>query len=248
MNCGGVRPGTGEADCTVSAADIDDINVPGVGYVCVNFVSGLCSPGKIDCDGGAALDVDLLQDHNIGSCANNEACMPDCEAHCGTIDRSFFDSGCTGYCEGGSRDGQSCTTDEGCPDGSCVGKDDLEDPNICQCQCVVIGGNPGRIGSMLLNVGAQLNIEANAPCDGADVTITLPPLCIPLTTEEAKGLLIKADNDPAVEIGPFAKKGQPVTCDDYKAQRVTGLNIVAQISFFDSKIGDLEAEIDWTCQ
>lgn len=244
--CGAIRS-DGTADCSSDIAGFSPINIVGVGIVCVNPVGG-CPSGIVDCDGGSGLDVDLLQDHNIGSCDGNPSCATLCESHCANLGLDVFDSGCQGYCEQGPNDGASCDFDSGCPDGSCNGKDPVGTRDICNCQCISIGGESGPAGALLLNVGVQLDVEPALPCGDGDATISLPPTCIPLTTQTAEGVLLQANNNPDTQIGPVSNTGAALDCTELENGRVTDMGLVGVMSFFDSSIGDLEIELDWVCQ
>jgi len=248
--CGGINPDTGNAACTAKNLQLDAVSVFGIGFICATYVGG-CADGQIACDGGTPLDTALRQDHNIGSCDGNASCTSLCEAYCQALTppRSVFSSGCAGFCSGGQNDNNPCTLDSGCPGGSCNGGDPVNPPNICGCQCLLVGGNASRPGGFLANFGVQINVEGSLPCDGTDVTIALPPVCIPLVSESSTGLLVNAPpNPPGYQIGPKTGMGEPVSCEQLETGSPSGLAVVSNISFFDSALGDLEAAIDFTCQ
>ena len=127
------------------------MNIPGIGFVCIDPAPG-CASGEIDCDGGNALDTDLFSNHNFGSCASNAACQASCASACTTFNLgTLFDSGCEGFCEGGTRDNLSCLYDSECPGGSCNGGDSLNGTtlphgNICGCACIDVGGAASTAG------------------------------------------------------------------------------------------------------
>lgn len=153
--------------------------------------------------------------------------------------------------------------------GSCNGRDNLRPPgraNVCSCQCLATGGNPSRPGALNLQVAAQIIVQTAPPCGQGGVLLRLPPQCVPLTTETASGILINANNvtDPArcVIPGPSCNQipnrgergeklvvtGKPVSCEQLRSQGMSGVNLVGNISFFDSTLGDLETQLDWFCE
>jgi hypothetical protein len=206
-------------------------------------------------------------------CTGNEDCRQDCIEFCAAKDRVMTDFGCTGFCKSGSNKDMECRCDSGtaectganCPDGSCNGKDIRDsDPvpnHVCGCQCIDEGGAASRPGGINLQVPAQIIVETGPPCGTGPVLLTLAPQCIPLTTETTTGVLTNANNNfncPGGEPGPgctqipptgrLTQTGAPVTCEQLSSGVVTGMNLVGNISFFDSTIGDLETELNWVCK
>lgn len=165
---------------------------------------------------------------------------------------------------------QTCTGTAHCsPMGSCNGKDlrdsevnnpdALKNRNVCGCQCIKQGGAASRAGAVNFQVAAQIIVEVGPPCDQGAVLLTLAPQCIPLTTETSSGVLTNANNNrncPNDEPGPgcaqipdqgkLVRTGVPVPCSSLPD--VSEMNIVGNISFFDSTIGDIETVLDWTCR
>jgi hypothetical protein len=152
------------------------------------------------------------------------------------------------------------------PNGSCNGKDNAlpRDRNVCGCQCLDEGGNASRAGAVNFRVASQIIVETAPPCGQGAVLLTLAPQCIPLTTERSGGVLTQANNPidlngcPDGLPGPncaqipmqgtIERTGVPLTCDALMDQNAAGLNIVGNISFFDSTIGDIETVLDWVCK
>jgi hypothetical protein len=207
------------------------------------------------------------------ACTGNDDCRQDCIAFCDAKGRVMSDFGCTGFCKSGARIDEPCRCDSGttectglnCPEGSCNGKDIRDaDPvpnSVCGCQCIDEGGAPSRAGAINFQVPAQIVVETGPPCDSGPVLLTLAPQCIPLTTETSVGVLTNANNnfdcpggepaDGCTQIPPsgvLSLTGDPVTCERLRAGDVTGMNVVGNISFFDSTIGDLETQLNWTCK
>lgn len=208
------------------------------------------------------------------TCTGNEECRAACVDFCDAKGRVMIDFGCTGFCKTGGRVNQecrcdsqtsTCTTPLFCPDGSCNGKDvrdgEMKPDGVCGCQCIDAGGAPSRPSALNLQVPAQIIVETGPPCGTGAKLLTLAPQCIPLTTETATGVLTNANNNFSCtngEPGPgcaqipssgrLVLKGAPVTCEQVRAGNVSGMNIVGNISFFDSTIGDIETQLDWTCK
>jgi len=259
----------------------DPVLITGIGMICVRPAAGevTCPSGRVDCGGGARLDYDLIQDHNIGPCSGNQQCIQMCEAHCQAMNppRQVAESGCAGWCEGGTRNGLSCGCDRvnfqcflpECPEGSCAGLDNPSDDrrDICGCQCLEEGGDPGGPGGLNFQIPAQIIVESDSDpyCGVGPVLITLPPQCIPWTTEKMSGVLRIANNKPATQIPPadcmqgpdriqgcvdgkLVRHGRRVDCDAMKRGDISNLDFVGNISFFDSSIGDIEVELDWFCK
>lgn len=248
VTCGAADAGSGAAPCTSHLVSFDPVNVFGIGFICATSSAG-CADGLAACDGGVSLDVEVTQDHNIGTCdGGNDACIATCTAHCDAQGMLFFDSGCEGFCEGGPNDGGACTVDPDCPTAVCVGQDPVTHPQVCNCSCLATAGTASQPGGLLINLGARLEVEPQLPCGDGDATISLPPVCIPLTTESTTGVLLQANNSPTGKIGPVADTGAALSCADLAAGRTAGMQLVGNISVFDSTLGDLEIEIDWACQ
>ena len=191
IDCGVVDPNSGKAACTCVLQSIDPLSIPSIGFVCLT-PSGACPAGEIDCDGGNGLDVDLESNHNIGVCTGNADCFSQCTSYCSTLEpeKSFFSSGCEGFCAGGVSDGLACFADSGCLGGACNGGDSV-DPNtllpphgnICGCDCLEVDGAASASGGLQCNLGTRIVVETASPCDAEDVTIDLGTRCIPMTTE-----------------------------------------------------------------
>jgi hypothetical protein len=270
--------------CTAELGFFEPVLIDGIGFVCVRPVPRDeldCPAGQLSCEGGPGLDYDLIADHKIGECREdpsrsaNADCEQQCRSHCAAMGREMLDSGCSGYCKGGSKVDQPCICDSPTPictgahcadpddPGSCNGRDNLTNPNVCACQCLETGGNPSRAGALNFQVAAQIVVEAAAPCGEGGVLLRLPPQCVPLTTETASGILIHANDVPSCQpnrptcnqipnrgvVGEkLVRVGRPVPCSQLMNEGMSGLNLVGNLSFFDSTLGDLKAQLDWFCE
>lgn len=289
-----IQCNSGSGDCTATLDEFDPVDIPGIGFVCVDPRPDIvCPAGQVQCAGGPGLDYDLLQVHTIGACgvpgdpndtSGNPSCQSMCQQYCQGMDAEMVDFGCTGYCKsGGDPEGSktnlacdcdgplggggACESLNHCaPNGSCNGKDRAaaRDRNVCGCQCLTEGGNASRPGAVNFRVGAQIIVETAPPCGSGAVLLALPGQCIPLTTEISTGALTRANNPTNPEAcpnglpapgcpqipaeGKLERKGVPVTCEDLMQGTASGMNIVGNISFFDSTIGDIETVLDWACR
>ena len=253
INCG--APGAGGiAACACQLLQFGAVVIPAIGDVCVNPASG-CEPGKIDCDGGEKLDVNLNADHNIGDCTTNAACEASCNAHCAALGQGFAvqSFGCEGYCQGGSNDGAECARDSECPGGQCPGGEPVSHFDKCNCTCSASGiGDPSLAGGLSCNLGTQINVElpSNGHC-GDTATIQLPPVCGAVTTETSTGVVKNANNTANATIpknGPSVVDGNRVSCANFQAGTLTSLKMVGQLGFYDSTLGDIRSGNTFVCQ
>jgi hypothetical protein len=243
--------------------NIDPINIPNIGFVCITPSDDPCSPGTIDCDGGPdLLGIDVLSDGNIGNCQSNAACETACDAYCATSGGARQTVGCTGYCSGSTP--QQCTADTQCGDvnnGACNGPDPVGNTaDICQCQCLnTAAGEATQPGDFQCELGASLVVESAAPCDGSDVAIQVGDACIPLTSVTATGKITNSNFNqmPCPGGGPpcmvpaggaIMNSGNPVSCDAYTTGPLTGLKAVGVVNFFGSALGDLATELFSVCK
>jgi hypothetical protein len=254
VSCGEVAP-DGTAECTCEIISIDPITLPNVGVLCVTPSSEPCPPAPVDCDGGSPLAVDLLSDGNIGSCMGNEECAVMCDVDCAEAEREALNAGCTGYCTMGEM--QACTSDAQCAaadSGSCNGPDTGLVPDICQCSCVnTMAGGEERQGEAQCYLGATLKVESfmGEPCDGQGVIIDVGSLCIPQTTSMAQTLIVNANSgDGTVPRSgtPASASGAPITCGQFAAGNLTGLQVRGVANFFGSALGDIASVLYAQCE
>jgi cysteine-rich repeat protein len=248
ISCG-TTDANGRAWCTCELQFLDPINVVGIGFVC--FTPGEpCPWGKIDCDGGSALDVVMDSDHNIGTCTSSADCEAQCAAYCGDMSSAVFNEACEGFCQGGTRDTLPCTDDGGCPGGACGGKDGLPHGNICGCECLAVGGAPSGAGGLQCNLPTEMNIEIDAPCGDGDILIAVGTRCMPMTTQAITSQLLNANNTPGKDFPwpPSTASGSAISCPALATSTTTGIVMVGSVNFFDTTIGDLNTNQTFTCR
>ena len=246
--CGVIDPATGKAPCECNIQELDPIDFAGLGFICFSPGSG-CPMGEIDCDGGNALNVDLVSDHILGPCMGKPDCVAQCTASCGA---GFVqNAGCEGFCNGGTNDGAPCVTDPECPGGSCPGTEPQSHGNICNCDCVTVDGAPTPAGTLQCNVATSVNVELAPPCDGTDVMINVGRQCIPVTAGTFTSIMHNANNTPGKDfpVGGRTATGVPLgSCEDLAASMTTDLELVGGANFYDSLIGDLSVSARFVCQ
>jgi hypothetical protein len=225
-----------------------------IGDVCVN-PAGPCPAGKIDCDGGAPLDTDVVADHNIGACTSNAGCLASCGTVCSGIGAVYSPllTGCEGYCQGGANNELVCTRDTDCPGGSCVGGEPVGHVGTCNCVCAAGGIGAAAVpGGLGCNLGVQIDVELPSDGDCLDPdTIKLPALCGPVTTQTSVGVLRDANNTAAKTIpsgGASSVSGTAISCATLSSSTTTNMNVVGALGFFDSTLGDIFARLAFTCQ
>ncbi|HSP97371.1 MAG TPA: hypothetical protein VL049_09040 [Candidatus Dormibacteraeota bacterium] len=248
VDCGAAgADGTGACSCEL--IHFDPVVIPAIGDVCISPAAG-CEAGKVDCDGGATIDVELNADHKIGTCSSDADCEASCDAHCAALGEKFVRQsfGCEGFCQGGANDETECSRDSECPGGQCVGGEPVVHANTCNCVCSGAGlGQPSVAGGLSCSVGTQINVEL--PNDGicGDVvppTIQLPAVCGPVTSETSTGIIHNSNNMSGSTIpaaGASVVHGTEVTCENFNAHNITGLKMVGQLGFFDSTLGDIRS-------
>jgi len=239
------------ADCRIQS--LGPVTVPGFGVLCF-APSDSCSDGLRDCDGGLPLGAIVASDGNAGPCSNDAGCEAIAAALCSSP-YEVGTAGCTGHCSG---DGSThCTNDSQClpANGDCHGPDGLlsSQRDICQVSCVhKTAWGASDPGDLQCHLGTKLRIEAAAPCDGADVTVDLPDLCIPMSTQRVSSAITDANFISASTVPPAPNtnelSGVPVSCTDLDAGMTSGAEIVGAYNFFGSALGDLAVGIRAICQ
>ena len=257
----GTTDGAGKAACGCNVQSFGVLVIPAIGDVCINPAT--CPSGEIDCDGGNAEDVDLVADHNIGTCTNDTTCGTTCNAFCGGLGAQYvrLSYGCEGFCQGGPNNNNACTMDSQCTGGACTGAEPVVPSHAGKCNCTCQGeglGSPAAAGALSCEVGTQINVElpSNGVCDQAIPTIQLAPVCGAVTTTNAKGLVNNANNTPAKTIPPVngvgtapeTITGTGITCGTMSTSTVTGLKLVGHLGFFDSTLGDIFSTNKFICQ
>jgi hypothetical protein len=268
LDCGPVDPNTGEAVCSCEIEGLLPATLPGIGFVCLNFVpTEDCTPGRIDCDGGSGRDVTTITDHSVGAdvmlldpnftlpfCGYldpNDA-NPECDRMCDTYCASLEPAGsyrtilaaCEGFCQGGDREDLPCDTDVDCPFSSCAGGEGVPHEYHCGCDCLQVGGDPSRAGALNCEVGVQISVENAAPCNEGEITIYLLPKCIPVSSEFGTGIILDANLNYGTSVGGRELFGVQGKCSDVANGVLTGLTLVGSGHAMDSNIGDLQVDIE----
>ena len=96
----------------------------------------------------------------------------------------------------------------------------------------------------------DIQIEASAPCDGADTLIAVGTSCFPVTTAPVTDLMVNANfsSSQIPQDGEAVIEGVPLTCSDIRASGVSGLEARGAANFFGSPVGDLVVELFAKCQ
>jgi hypothetical protein len=249
-------PGAGGlALATCEIEQIDPINIPSIGYVCVQPAPG-CDVGLSDCDAGTALGVDLRANGNVGSCPSpttgNADCAMQCTTYCAGIGHNYLTSGCTGRCSASER---VCTQDSDCAnanEGSCNGPDPVQSSqkDICQCQCLDLrAGAVGGAGELQCQLGADIKVENGPPCGDGDTKIVVGRTCIPVTSATATTQITNANfNGGSVPSSPISNTGSRLACSTIDSSVTSGLGMRGVADFFGSSIGDLAVALFSDCQ
>src|SRR5690606_34610770 len=114
-------PSFGDAYGTCELGELDPAVVPGIGVLC-SGPGYPCFEATIACDGGAALDVDVVTEASAGSCVDYYSCENLCFGYCSGQGMFLVEAGCTGFCQYSA---STCDTDADCPYyyGRCSGPD-----------------------------------------------------------------------------------------------------------------------------
>jgi hypothetical protein len=258
ISCGAVGAG-GVAPCSCEMLGIASVLVPAIGDICFE-AAGPCPSGEIDCDGGDALAVDLVADHDIGACGSNAGCAAACGAVCSGMGLTYEmrAAGCEGFCQGGSNDDVACTTDSACPGGDCVGSVNIftaaVHPGRCNCQCGGRGlGAPSAAGTLTCDLGVRLSFESpgDGTCDDPNV-IDTGPRCVPLTAAASSGVMLDANGSAGTTVpvgGVETSNGAVVSCAAYAAGSASGLTLVGGLGdFHTSAGGDALSRFSLVCE
>jgi len=248
------NPGTPYSDGTsygsCSVVNIDPVDVPGLGVVCLT-PSFACGQSYTDCNGtSGGKDVEVHSDGDIGACSDSYTCENECYTYCSQRGLYQSQSFCTGFCGGYSI---SCENDADCQfyGQTCNGPEPVgQAANICQCTCSSSNEGGTRPGQMLCNAGIDLRLEAAAPCDAADTIVDLGSQCAMLTTGYLVNLISDANFGAGTlpVDGPAELSGTQLSCSDLSAGQTSGLTTVGAANFFGSNLGDVAAEFVMQCQ
>ncbi|MDX2166282.1 MAG: hypothetical protein SF182_04440 [Deltaproteobacteria bacterium] len=256
ISCG-AADGNREADCDCRLTGAALLaHIPQITDVCLEGVPG-CSGGRIDCDGGAALDTATRARHDIGACSDHAGCDAACDASCAGLGSGFTrrDAACEGVCAGGANDGLACATPTDCPGGRCPGATAAGHSGRCNCLCAGRAADPASpAGTLSCEVGLRLTWEfpPNGVCGDAttSIPVSIGPLCVPLTSSTATGL-VSCVNGSGMTLpagGPAVRSGAGLLCSDFAGGQLSGLRLAGYVAGFDTNLGDLLAGIDLGCQ
>jgi hypothetical protein len=234
----------GVASCTCELIEFDALVIPGIGDVCVNPAQG-CAPGRIDCNGGAALDVELKADHNITTCTDSADCLF-VRLYCvgrASPARAMAARATAWAAATMRRSARHRVPRRPCPAAS-------RSPTS-RVQLRLRGsnlGDPSVAGGLNCNLGTQINVElpSNGHCGD-------PP---PSTgsglrwgeQRDSTGIVLDASNEP----GP-SRRGRRSSTVSRSAARTSGPQphrpeAVGQLGFFDSSLGDIRSGNTFFCQ
>ncbi len=113
-------------------------------------------------------------------------------------------------------------------------------------------GAAATAGTMTCNLGLAITVERDQDliCGNSVPTITLAPLCGSLTTKAAQGVIehVNSQTGNNDDIGPRKVTGQGLSCTNFAAGNLTGLELTGYLAFYDSSLGDILAEQEFICQ
>lgn len=251
----------GKRDCTTALQSFNPFVLSGVGTICIDPGTTPCPIGEVDCDGGNALNQEIIADAQIGACTGNAGCITQCGTYCSGLGKSVYNGACEKFCQGGSRANQACICDlfsgatcsggvqnvNDCPGGSCEGKDNEGDTD-CHCTCIDDAVAPASpAGSMHFRLGIAIRVEADPVCDNNQVLVRLPEQCAPFTTGSSKVTQLQA-NELAGTQGPWTETGVSGSCAALDTGSTTAFEFVSTLAFLDSTIGDLQSLLHVDCQ
>ncbi len=240
-----------DLSCTCEVQTFDPVNIIGLGDVCIEPFTP-CPARVADCDGNDGIDVNVVANRNVGQCTSPANCASVCDAHCDGLGAGYFrqSSTCEDFCLGGSNDGNSCSVDANCPGGSCGGPEGGVDGTICECVCAEPGVGTGTTGGLSCSLGVAITVELDEDgvCGNVPPTITLAPLCGELTSGVSIGRMDNAANMSGLVLGPTTLTGAPSSCEDVRAETVSGAAMVGHLGFFGSSVGDILSEIKFVCE
>jgi len=265
---GSLNLGAGGSSTSCDIVTLAPVNIIGIGFVCIS-PGGPCAAGARYCGpGGAgsgpALGIDSQSDGDTGTCSNNTACQTICNGTCGGA-AQVQTAGCTAFCSGTSPADTACTSDSQClpSNGACNGPEPISvgtNDKICQCSCINAAAHGASDpGDFQCNLGSNIIVETAAPCNGTDVLINVGNTCIPVSTEEASGLVTNSNFNACVDMGGTApctvpvpgftndQTGVPIACATMDSSTLTGWVGVGAVNFFGSTLGDLSVGLRARC-
>jgi hypothetical protein len=171
-----------------------------------------------------------------------------------------FSSGCEKQCQGGERLDLPCDCDTigattcpgtatlACPGSSCEGTDNEADID-CHCQCIDEDfGEANQAGALRCRLPTSIRVESSLPCDNVGVLVRLPPLCAPLTSGTSVTVAERYNEQATTVLEPDALQGASVSCPTLDGGDIAGMTMVANLTFFDSTVGDIISQLTLKCQ
>jgi hypothetical protein len=224
-DCGVVDPNTGVATCQCMLENVEPVYLQGVGFVCFETIPD-CPSGKIDCDGGTPMEIDMISNHDVGETLQGPNLLdysgPGSD-YCDMFNPALANQQCDAACEV-----------------YCAGANPPAHANQCQCQCVQIGGNDSGPGGMYCQTGVEIVVETDEPCDGTDITSTVGERCSLVSTERARSVILNADGQIGSTIDAVVQTG--IRPDCYQLARGEAvISTVGHRIFLDSDQGDQDS-------
>jgi hypothetical protein len=196
----------------------------------------------------------------------NETCAAMCDYYCTNLPGNYtrFLSGCEGYCRGGVNEGEVCQfslASQGSPhcqgptadeSGFCVGssRHRAEDkhPNTCNCNCLEVGGPPSPPGALYCQIAIRtVEILPEENCLEAAPDVLQGQQCLPYTTEYISSTILDPDrfygHMPIIQTDIGNRK----SCEDIKANNLSGFVKVSNVPGFDGQLGDSPVEVRAAC-
>ena len=192
------------------------------------------------------------------SCTANETCAAMCDVYCASLSGNYTrsDSGCEGFCRGGTTDRELCTLDTECQQGGinnsgdCIGGNPVAHQGSCTCDCLEIGSaGPSPAGSFWCQVGLQTVTEAltGTLCDGQDIITIIGQQCVVRTSETITNTVLYAEDDPGLSINQF-DQGSRISCNDLLAGNMSGMAQAGNQTSYDGDLGDSATRTVQVCQ
>lgn len=257
VTCGNVGA-NGKRWCSGALESATTVPLIGIGFICVEGV-GSCPNGEMDCDGGNALGIEAVDDHEIGTCASHADCSAQCDAYCAGIGKVQWRSGCESFCRGGLRDGLPCMCDTArmsgcvggtagindCPGGTCIGNNNEFDTD-CQCLCMTTPP-PVRALPVFSSVTSRQTSRSWEVYRAAIRRYWIPLPSVLRSPRSLRQVPRSMQNEMAGVIGPQTLTGSSDTCSNFDAGVMTGYALVSNIALFDTTIGDLRIHLTLDC-
>ncbi|MCZ6715241.1 MAG: hypothetical protein O7B29_14980, partial [Deltaproteobacteria bacterium] len=118
------------------------------------------------------------------------------------------------------------------------------------CQCIRMPAGASSPGELKCELPTEINVEVDAPCDGTDILIAVGTTCIPLTTQSSDNVILNNDNTAGQIPGAGVANltGTAANCAELANSVTAGIELVGQVDFFDTQIGDVKTQTRFTGQ